>query len=66
MSNKEKLMKIFALDNNECNNAVHGCQQKCVNDHGNFSCACLSGYQLNSDQKTCSGKTKFTSLLNVL
>ena len=43
------------LDNNECNSASHGCEQKCVNEHGSYSCACLKGYQLNTDNKTCAG-----------
>ena len=47
--------ELFFLDNNECNTAIHGCQQRCVNNHGNFTCACLNGYHLNSDQRTCSG-----------
>ena len=46
------------LDHNECNTAIHGCQQKCVNIHGTYSCACLNGYKLNSDNKTCSGQTQ--------
>ena len=43
------------LDHDECDGASHGCQQKCVNVHGSYSCACLNGYELNNDNKTCSG-----------
>ena len=51
-----KIVSFFILlDHNECNGESHGCQQKCVNEHGNYSCACLKGYILNSDKKTCSG-----------
>ena len=46
---------LILLDHNECNSESHGCQQKCVNEHGNYSCACSKGYTLNSDKKTCSG-----------
>ena len=46
---------LVVLDHNECNAASHGCEQKCVNAHGSYSCACLKGYQLNNDSKTCSG-----------
>ena len=47
---------MIFLDLNECNTASHGCQQKCINDHGSFSCACLNGYRLNNDNRTCSGE----------
>ena len=46
---------VVVPDHNECNAASHGCEQKCVNAYGSYSCACLRGYQLNSDNKTCSG-----------
>lgn len=45
----------IVLDHDECNTESHGCQQKCVNMHGTYSCACLLGYELNNDNKTCSG-----------
>ena len=54
---KKIMTNFFVLDNNECNTLIHGCEQKCLNNHGNYTCACFSGYQLNSDQRTCSGKT---------
>ena len=46
---------VVVPDHNECNAASHECEQKCVNAYGSYSCACLRGYQLNSDNKTCSG-----------
>ena len=46
---------VFIVDRNECNTRTHDCQQKCVNEYGSFSCSCFYGYQLNSDNKTCSG-----------
>ena len=49
------LLFWIALDHNECNTTSHGCQQKCVNDFGGYSCACLKGFKLNKDKKTCSG-----------
>lgn len=45
----------MVLDKDECKTPSHGCQQKCLNEHGSYSCTCLDGYQLNSDNKTCSG-----------
>ena len=49
------LLFSIALDHNECNTTSHGCQQKCVNEFGGYSCACLKGFKLNNDRKTCSG-----------
>ena len=46
---------FYVLDHDECNTTTHGCQHKCVNDHGSYACSCSNGYQLNSDKKTCSG-----------
>ena len=43
------------LDQDECKSGNHGCQQKCLNKHGSYFCECYNGYQLNSDNKTCSG-----------
>ena len=51
-------------DHNECSTTSHGCQQKCVNDHGSYTCSCFNGYQLISDNKTCSGKIQILSLSN--
>ena len=34
---------------------VHDCHQLCVNTDGGFSCECNSGFQFNTDQRTCSG-----------
>lgn len=46
------------IDVNECSNSsLHYCQQVCVNSAGSFSCSCNSGYSLNSDRRTCTGKT---------
>ena len=42
-------------DINECLTDAHDCQQLCVNTDGGFRCECNSGFQLNSDQSTCSG-----------
>ena len=49
------------LDRDECNTESHGCQQKCVNKYGSYSCACLNGFKLNSDKKNCSGKISTVS-----
>ncbi|RMX46817.1 hypothetical protein pdam_00007662 [Pocillopora damicornis] len=33
-----------------------GCDQVCRNTQGNYSCSCASGYQLQSNGKSCKGK----------
>uniref|UniRef100_A0A3Q1EMG5 Matrilin 3b n=1 Tax=Acanthochromis polyacanthus TaxID=80966 RepID=A0A3Q1EMG5_9TELE len=37
----------------------HNCQHICVNNGNSYSCKCRSGYVLNPDKKTCSGKNLF-------
>ena len=47
------------IDINECavsvNLPLSVCQQECVNTIGGFRCECMAGFQLNSDNSTCSG-----------
>ena len=47
---------VYVTDHDECLLGKHGCQQKCNNYHGGFYCSCNLGYELNKDNKTCSGK----------
>ena len=56
-----------SVDINECNETVlignysgnssltNWCHQRCVNTLGSYDCACNSGYQLDSDGRTCTG-----------
>ena len=53
---KESFRSPIDLDHDECLTSNHGCQHKCVNEHGSFSCRCDKGYELNNDNKTCSGE----------
>ena len=47
-------------DLNECAEADQGgCQQGCTNEDGGFACFCGSGFILDSDGKTCDGKSPF-------
>ena len=36
------------------------CEQICTNTQGSYSCSCVSGYQLSSDEKSCVGKSHGT------
>jgi hypothetical protein len=40
----------------ECSWPDHGgCEQRCVNTLGSYTCACDPGYELAADKKTCEG-----------
>ena len=50
---------LFFTDIDECSSSsgiVHGCQAKCNNNIGSYSCSCDKGYYLTSNGKDCSGK----------
>ena len=56
-----------SIDINECNETVlignysgnssltDWCHQRCVNTPGSYHCTCNTGYQLDSDGRTCTG-----------
>lgn len=44
-------------DVDECANANGGCEGPCCNTVGGFYCRCPPGYQLQSDGRTCQGRT---------
>ena len=44
-------------DDDECATAAHGCQHKCVNTFGSYQCQCNQGYELESDGRSCAGKS---------
>lgn len=41
-------------DINECD-MVNDCHQECINTNGSFTCECLEGFVLDSNNRTCSG-----------
>ena len=43
-------------DIDECAGPTHGCSDICVNGVGSYTCACEDGYQLENNEKTCTGK----------
>ena len=50
-------MQLFpSIDINECDDNNGGCEQNCTNTDGSFQCGCRSGFTLNEDRRTCSGK----------
>ena len=49
-------MCVYVSDINECVENRDNCEQLCNNRAGDFTCSCRSGYQLDSDGHSCTGK----------
>ena len=50
------ILFLLSSDRNECKSTTgHVCQQLCVNEPGDYSCACYRGYTLDANNYTCSG-----------
>lgn len=48
-------------DVDECSaQGGNSCSQLCFNTIGSYICHCEAGYELNADERTCSGKKKIT------
>ena len=45
----------FYSDINECVQSLAGCNQNCTNTAGGYFCTCMNGYELQSDNVTCTG-----------
>ena len=45
---------FFPVDIDECLEANRRCEHSCTNSIGSFQCSCQSGYQLDSNNSTCS------------
>lgn len=61
-TNINKYFVLYNSDVNECHLNISGCQQICNNTNGNYSCSCISGYNLNSNGLACDGKLSFTAV----
>nr|XP_033816496.1 epidermal growth factor-like protein 7 isoform X2 [Geotrypetes seraphini] len=62
--------KYCQTDVDECSRGSHACSHQCMNTVGTYRCACLEGYRLSADGKSChlvptlsSGKTDEEPLL---
>ncbi len=45
----------ITVDKNECLTENGGCDHNCTNLLGSYSCSCLEGYALESNNRTCTG-----------
>ena len=43
-------------DIDECALGISGCNQICTNTNGSYTCSCYLGYQISSNNRTCSGE----------
>ena len=65
---QDKCWCIYYTDIDECEARNGGCQHRCTNIPGSFSCSCHVGYELLEDGFSCNGmKIKGTQcVLSVL
>ena len=54
---------FFSKDIDECAENTDGCAQICTNTVGSFRCSCHTGYELDSDGRTCQGKRLHTEFI---
>ena len=47
---------MYTVDVDECLTDNGGCTQTCNNIDGSYQCSCWDGYQLDSDNHTCTGQ----------
>ena len=45
----------FHSDIDECEERTDGCDHNCTNTDGSYYCTCMDGYELESDNHTCTG-----------
>ena len=50
------LFIAFPTDIDECEEGLDGCDHNCINIFGSYYCTCMDGYELESDNHTCTGK----------
>ena len=46
---------IFHSDIDECVEGFDGCDHNCTNTDGSYFCTCMDGYELQTDNHTCTG-----------
>lgn len=56
-------LPLLNVDANECLLHNGDCLQTCKNTNGSFQCSCMTGFELNVDNRTCNGKNIHTVYL---
>ena len=46
---------MIILDIDECTQRTNGCDHNCTNTDGSYYCTCMVGYELEPDNRTCTG-----------
>ena len=46
---------MFHSDIDECVEGTDRCDHNCTNTDGSYYCTCMDGYELESDNHTCTG-----------
>ena len=55
------MANILNVDIDECGEeGTSNCTQICNNEDGGYSCTCIDGYQIDSDNRTCKGISVIT------
>ena len=49
------VLSFIWSDIDECVQGSDGCSQNCTNTIGSYFCTCMDGYELESDNHTCTG-----------
>ena len=65
MKTKYYLFMYLFSDINECTSNNGYCGQVCINTVGSYTCSCYSGYELNTDARTCAGMWSLFKLVLV-
>ena len=52
----------FHSDINECSEGTSGCDHNCTNTDGSYYCTCMDGYELESDNHTCTGDDHYNAM----
>ena len=50
------MTSFHITDHNECLDGTHECDQVCTNTDGSYICSCNTGYTLDSNGNSCTGK----------
>ena len=59
------ILTATPTDIDECGEGIVDCDHNCTNTNGSYACSCNSGYELDSDNLTCSGKLS-TIIMHIL